>query len=38
MIRKILGILAVYFSNLLFQYETVQRKKRYRKIKRLNIK
>jgi len=38
MIRKILQKISSYFNNLLFRYEQVQRKARFKKIKRLNIK
>jgi len=38
MIRKILQKLSIYFNDLLFKYEDIQRKKRFKKIKKLNIK
>jgi len=38
MIRKILQKLSIYFNDLLFKYEDIQRKKRFKKIKRLKIK
>tara|TARA_E500000178_G_C16737135_1_gene624283 strand:- start:450 stop:566 length:117 start_codon:yes stop_codon:yes gene_type:complete len=38
MIRKILQKISSYFNNLLFSYEEVQRKARFKKIKRLKIK
>jgi hypothetical protein len=38
MIRKILQKISSYFNNLLFKYKEIKRKKRFKKIKKLNTK